>query len=111
MVLRRRSKWVPVLAAIFVCLIVTDLALDARCDDGPLGSYASATVSNAAGVNADACASGCVPDCYCCAQTLPTATLPAPSAGEPVGVVVARNPTRPPDGVSPLPYHPPLARA
>lgn len=63
---------VRALAALFLLLAITsDLVADARCDE--FARWDTASVVREAGTgrgDADSCATGCVPDCYCCSHTV-----------------------------------------
>jgi hypothetical protein len=94
---------------LFVCLIVSDLAWDASCDDRSVSATSGVAVSvTPADHNRDACAPLCVADCYCCSRSVsPSLIVVLPEAG-PLAPVPAFSPTPSPDGVRPVPYHPPL---
>lgn len=107
--LSHRPVWVRLLAALFVCLIVSDLTLDVGCD-GPPPTTASGVAITGAPIDhdRDACAPLCVADCYCCSRSVsPSLTVVLPEAS-PSAPVPAFSPMPSPDGVRPVPYHPPL---
>jgi len=104
----RRERWVRVLACLFVSAILADLAFDANCD--PV-STSTASGSNlvASGAGAqDACANGCVSDCFCCSQSVTGGPAVLPPDAGPATLTVSRPPNPAPTGVRPIPYHPPL---
>ena len=72
------------------------------------GSHAVVTSASSRGTGADPCASGCVPDCYCCSQS-EGAVLTRVEHGPRIVVMAPAAPaTRASDGFRTLPYHPPL---
>jgi len=99
------------LTAIFLLAVaVGDLAIDADCD--PLAPIPGASVLTvAADSDTDACAGGCIPDCFCCARTLGAQARVLPPAPEGVAPTVAVASSGLPPGFSPLDEHPPRARA
>ena len=104
----RASIVLRLLAALFVCLIVADLAAEGHCD-GPLAPARSlSALSPATATTDDACDQACVPDCYCCAGGVEHATVIVLIEAEPADRAVAPAPPSVPNGVRPLPYHPPL---
>lgn len=107
--LSHRPVWVRLLAALFVCLIVSDLAWDASCDERSVSAAGGVAVTTTpADHDRDACAPLCVADCYCCSRSVsPSLTVVLPEAG-PSAPVPAFSPTAPPDVVQSVPYHPPL---
>lgn len=100
-------------ALIAILLLVAsggDLAVDVACDPLPMTGGGLAVAAAAEG-HADACASGCVPDCFCCSRSLgagPRVEPPVPDGMTPT--VVSLTPGLPP-GHSLLAEHPPRARA
>lgn len=107
--LSQRRVWVRLVAALFVCLIVSDLTLDVACD-GPAPTTASGvTITQSSNHQGrDACAPLCVADCYCCSRTVAASlTAVLPEVGASV-ILPAFSPTAPPDVVQSVPYHPPL---
>ena len=106
-VLRHRVA-LRLLAALLVCLILTDLTLDASCDASPPQPFAGVVLSDGGGSAADACAPVCVPDCYCCSRGVATApALALPDQG-PMTLAPPSPPVASPDGVHSVPFHPPL---
>lgn len=107
--LSQRPVWVRLVAAFFVCLIVSDLTLDVACD-GPTPTAASGiTITQpSSDKDNDACLPLCVADCYCCSRTVAASlTAVLPEVGPSV-TLPAFSPTTPPDVVQSVPYHPPL---
>jgi hypothetical protein len=106
-VLRHRAA-LRLLAALLVCLILTDLTLDASCDAPPSQSSAGVALSDPGGSASDACAPLCVPDCYCCSRGVAAAAaLALPDTG-PMTMAPPSTPVGSPDGVHSVPFHPPL---
>jgi hypothetical protein len=104
----RASIMLRILAALFVCLIVADVAAEGHCDERLAPSLSVLTLSSSTATTTDACGQVCVPDCYCCAGGVEHATVVVLT-----GVGRAERSTElaapsAPDGVRPLPYHPPL---
>lgn len=97
------------MAALFVCLIVSDLAWDVGCDELSVSAAGGVAVTTTpADQDRDACAPLCVADCYCCSRSVsPSLTVVLPEAG-PSAPVSVFSPMPSPDGVRPVPYHPPL---
>ena len=96
-------------AVLLLGVVVGDLAIDADCDPLPPAGGELA-VALADGTDADACAAGCIPDCYCCSRSLaagPRVGPPAPDGVAPVAVVAVPSL---PDGHTVLAEHPPRAR-
>jgi hypothetical protein len=104
-----RPVWVRLVAALLVCLIVSDLTLDVGCDGPPPTATSGVTIAQASNdQDRDACAPICVADCYGCSRTVAaslTAVLPEVGAWV---LLPAFRPTAPPDVVQSVPYHPPL---
>lgn len=97
-------------ALLLLAVVLGDLAFDADCDPLPpaAGELAVAAADDG---DADACATGCIPDCFCCSRSLaagPRVEPPAPDGVASVAVVVV--PGLPP-GYGLLAEHPPRARA
>jgi hypothetical protein len=57
----------------------------------------------------DACASFCVPDCFCCSSTVPAAQAASIHLPRPVSERPALSLERPTSGFTPVPEHIPLA--
>jgi hypothetical protein len=99
-------------ALLLAAVICGDVTLDAACDPIDLPAPASASTAVSADMaSTDACASFCIPDCFCCSRsetaglalTLPALTdlSHAPSPGlAPVQAVVRPVPEPPPLGLS-----------
>jgi hypothetical protein len=103
-----RGRWVRALACLFVLAIGSDLALDSNCDGVPAAPVSVALAAASASGAPDDCASRCVPDCFCCSQSLTrTAVVLPPDAG-PVGRAQSLPLRLSPAGVRPVPYRPPL---
>lgn len=107
--LSQRPVWVRLLAMLFVCLIVSDLAWDVSCDQLSVPAGGGGAVTTAPpDHDGDACAPLCVADCYCCSRGLSaTVVMVMPAIGS-ATLAVALAPDAAPDGVRPIPYHPPL---
>jgi len=106
-----RARWFRVLACLFVCAILADIAFDASCD-----AVSTYTVSGpgiaASGAGAqDPCANGCVPDCFCCSQSVTRGPAVLPPDAGPATLTVSLPPNPAPAGIRPVPYHPPLSPA
>jgi hypothetical protein len=107
MAFRHRSgpRLVALLLAAVVC---ADVTLDAACD--PIGLPGPASVAFSANTgSAGACASFCVPDCFCCSRSEtagPALILPALTA---LAQVPSPTPAFVPAVVRPVPEPPPLA--
>ncbi len=106
----RRSgpRLVALLLAAVVC---ADVTLDAGCDpvDLPGSALGATAVSAGDSSSADACASFCVPDCFCCSRSetaSPALTLPALTA---LAQAPSASPVSVPAVVLPVPEPPPLA--
>lgn len=97
------------MAILMLGVVCLDMA-DASCDPvaglgGPLA------ISSPQAGQPDACMPVCVPDCFCCSRLVVAGAVllpaqPAPQQADPeapLGHI--------PDGVRPVPYHPPLALA
>lgn len=107
--LPQRPVWVRLVAALFVCLIVSDLTLDVGCDGPPPTATSGVAIAQASDDHDnDACAPLCVADCYCCSRTVAASlTAALPEVGPSV-ILPAFCPTAPPDVAQSVPYHPPL---
>ncbi len=96
-------------AVVLLAVTLGDLTLDGACDPLPTVAGEEALCEAAEG-DTDACARGCIPDCFCCSRTLgaqPRVSPPAPQGA--VAAAVMEEPVLPP-GVSRLTEHPPRAR-
>jgi hypothetical protein len=94
---------------LFVCLIVADVTMDGACDG--LAQSAAGGITITSGPfdgGSDACAPLCVADCYCCSRSVTASLTVLRTEAGPSATVPAFSPTAPPDGVHPVPYHPPL---
>lgn len=105
----RRSgpRLVALLLAAVVC---ADISLGAGCDPIDLPSRTSAAAAlSPLGGSADACASFCVPDCFCCSRSEtagPALTLPPLTA---LAQAPSPSPASMPAVVRPVAEPPPLA--
>lgn len=103
----RASIMLRLVAALFVCLIVADVAAQGHCDSLAASRAVFALASSAA-TTTDACGQICVPDCYCCAGGVEHATVVVLTGGGRAERPAELAPPSAPDGVRPLPYRPPL---
>jgi len=96
-------------AALVLFTIAADVVADARCH--PAVQTPSVTsVSGASSTDdRDPCATGCVPDCFCCSTLSPSHMGPPIQISGPAVRVEALAAPRFEPGVLPLPYRPPLA--
>jgi hypothetical protein len=98
------------ITAIFlVAVALGDLAIDADCDPLSFTSGASA-ITMATDDNTDACAAGCIPDCFCCSRSLAAAPRVSPPAPDGVAAALAVAAPGLPPGFSVLDDRPPRAR-
>jgi hypothetical protein len=104
----RASTVLRILAALFVCLIVADVAAEGHCDERLAPSRSVLTFSNSTTAPTDACGQVCVPDCYCCAGGVEHATVVVLTGAGRAERAAESAPPSAPDGVRPCPYHPPL---
>lgn len=109
----RGSIALRLLVALFVCLIVADGAMEGHCDSPRTSSATASAIAGDAGAgrSPDACATMCVPDCYCCARGVEPSIVMALPEAEPAGPVPDAVRPAAPEGVRPLPYRPPLPPA
>lgn len=100
-------------AAFFVLFtIAADLVADSRCHSPARTQAAAGTqTSTLRSVDQDPCRTGCVPDCYCCSQTVTCGPVSLPPDAGPVVHTVPPLAAPPPSGVRPVPYRPPLSIA
>ena len=106
---RRALRWT---ALLLLALIGADLAADGACwASGQLGAPDTSWTAAASGGSEDPCASGCVPDCFCCstseAQSFVIAAAPLACAGR----VAGERQRAVPAGSYRLPIQPPIARS
>ena len=100
--------WVRALACLFLSAILADLAFDRTCDRASAAETSSPSIAARSVGNEDPCAGGCVPDCFCCSQSLTRGpAVLTPDVG-PVTVAPSLNPAAGPRGLRPVPYRPPL---
>ena len=105
----RRALWIRALGCLFVFAILADVCFDVDCDGALAPPAHGATVAASSGDGSpDACARGCVPDCYCCSQSITTGPAVLPPDAGPVVPMQAPLSTPSPVGVRPVPYRPPL---
>lgn len=107
--LSHRPVWIRLLAALFVCLIVSDLTLNVGCDGPPSTTASGVAITGAPiGQESDPCAPFCVADCYSCSRAVAESlTVVLPEVGPSVPLPAFR-PMAPPVVVQPVPYRPPL---
>jgi hypothetical protein len=102
------ARWLRFLSCLVLSAIVTDLALDANCDGGPAFTASTAILASSDTSAPDSCGTVCVPDCFCCSQSVtPGPAVLLPVAG-PASRAAAVLPEAAPTGFRPVPYHPPL---
>ena len=98
------------LALLLAAVVCADMTLDAACDPIDVPGPASAVAALAAHTgSADACASFCVPDCFCCSRSetaSPALTLPPLTV---LAQALSPNPASVPAVVRPVAEPPPLA--
>ena len=109
----RRARWARAVACLFVVAILSDLALDSTCDWPETGAPASSSLAppGHAPDTRDPCADGCLPDCFCCSQSVTRAPAILSRPAEAVAVAACPPPAPDPAGVRPVPYHPPRSIA
>jgi hypothetical protein len=96
------------IAAIFLLALISGDLADASCDPIRLPQDAPDHIASAQDLP-DPCADCCVPDCFCCATSLPAAeSFTLPGAGAVFGRPMEPAETLIP-GVSPLVDHIPLS--
>ncbi len=98
------------IAALLLLLAITADLSDDSCHPLPQARSQAASLRGASTPLAeDACASVCVPDCYCCSTiSVTVAYVPQQASGAATPLLASAVDGYPP-GVHPLPYHPPLA--
>lgn len=96
-------------AALVVCIIFADIALDGSCDPVATGgaTQVAFTAGTTDGAN-DPCADLCVPDCFCCSRSVTAGPAILPPMIGPVAAASELRAPATPAGVRPVPYHPPL---
>ena len=95
-------------ALLLLCLISADAALDAACDPIVGPRDAAQTVSAAGSTGDEPCATSCLPDCFCCSRSLTAAAVVLPGSTGPIALRAEKAAPQVPQGVRPVPYHPPL---
>lgn len=105
---RGRGRLHSIAALLLLLAIAADLSEDS-CHPLPQALTEAASISGAGAPSSeDACAGGCVPDCYCCSTiSVTVAYVPQRAAGAATPLLAPAVHSYPP-GVRPLPYHPPL---
>lgn len=98
------------LAALFLLLAITsDLVADARCDEfARLGAVSVLREAGAGPGDADSCATGCVPDCYCCSHTVAGTLIVVAHDAGPASLTPSLPPVGSLTGVQPVVDRPPL---
>ena len=97
---------------VLLAVIIKDVAADAACRQAGLLPAAGAVRSSGAGGSPiDPCASGCVPDCFCCcwSEAWDYVDLRAPLA--PPTSMAAEPSLSTSAGIHRLPYDPPIAHS
>jgi hypothetical protein len=103
------ASW-RVFAALVLLGTVCAGIVDSHCDLPGATSSKAATVTEASPQSSpdDACGSVCVPDCYSCSRSDDPGVAHLAFDSQAVAVAFVLSDPRPSDGVSSLPYHPPL---
>ncbi|MCL4822315.1 MAG: hypothetical protein KJ067_24570 [Vicinamibacteria bacterium] len=101
---------VRALAALFLLVAITsDLLADARCDEFAPVDFTSVVREAGTGRDdTDSCATGCVPDCYCCSHTVAGTLIVVAHDGGPASRTPSLAPVGSLTGVQPVVDHPPL---
>jgi len=105
-----RRVTLRVAAALLLAVIGLDIASDTTCDLGYLVRSAALEYHASDQAGGDPCGEVCIPDCFCCARSVPTAAVllvPRPLK------LAALDPLpgeRWPEGVRPVVDHPPHSR-
>jgi hypothetical protein len=94
-------------AVLLISLASADLAFDAGCDPLPTGSATS--VLAAEDEDGENCGSSCAADCFCCTIVTAASVNPSLPALESLEGTLRFAQAQAPDGVRPVPYHPPLS--
>jgi hypothetical protein len=95
---------------VFLASIATDLLADTQCDRASPRLPAAELLGPAQNQpdTAEACVAFCVPDCFCCSQSLIRGPAVLPPDSGPMTVAPSLNPVAGPRGLRPVPYRPPL---
>jgi hypothetical protein len=110
---RRTQRMLAVVraaAALLVLFTITaDIVADSRCHP-PAHIQAREVLRGPApsAANQDPCRTGCVPDCYCCSQSVTRGPAVLPPDAGPATVTLPLLLPAAPAGVRPVPYRPPL---
>ena len=96
-------------AALVLFTIAADVVADARCHPAVKASSVTSVSGASSTDDQDPCATGCVPDCFCCSTLSPSHMAPPIQISGPAVTVEALAAPRFEPGVLPLPYRPPLA--
>jgi hypothetical protein len=97
-------------ACLLLAVIGLDIASDAACDLGSLAQAATREYQAPDATSGDPCGDVCIPDCFCCARSVPTATIilvPQPMELASIDPLLHE---RWPEGVRPIVDHPPHFR-
>jgi hypothetical protein len=111
---RRLRIWLSVraVAAIGVLFAITaGILADSRCHRLERTQVHPGLWSAVPPGGQDPCAGACVPDCYCCSQSVTPGPAVLPPDAGPVSLTVALLPAATPAGIRPVPYRPPLRLA
>ena len=102
---RRHLTGLRIVALVFLALLATDI-VDVDCDAPQVPSASLAITALGDNPSPDACALGCVPDCFCCSSA--SAAWSFCLAVEATLVRLPAEPDPAPAiGVKGVPYHPP----
>ena len=114
---RGRLRTVRAAACLLLAAIALDLLADTRCDvpsfllSSPTRVGELSQTRDGSGENGEACATYCVPDCFCCSRSTlagPAIIPPEPGPLMPLGAPAAEHCS---EGVRPVVDRPPLSRA
>lgn len=109
----RRIRWAVRAAGALLVLftIAADILADSRCHP-PAGAQAPPALAGPSSLppstEQDPCATSCVPDCYCCSQSVTRGAAALPPDAGPVSHTLPWLLPASPSGVRPVPYRPPL---
>lgn len=111
---RTQRIWAVVRAAAALLVLFTitaDIVADSRCHLPAHIQGRAVLRGPAPSANQDPCSTGCVPDCYCCSQSVTRGPAVLPPDAGPATVTLPLLLSAAPAGVRPVPYRPPLDRA
>lgn len=111
---RTQRIWLAVRAAAALLLLFTitaDILADSRCHPAARAQVPAGLWGSVPSTDQDPCDAGCVPDCYCCSQSVTRGPAVLPPDAGPVTPTPPLLPAAAPAGVRPVPYRPPLALA